>query len=368
MSQAAIVHVAAQPQGVLSTVDGAVFTECTRLLSENAALYRENHSLQQQIAELTQSRADVAATNRELADVRLRLETATATIQRLENEKAGLTRELEGLRAEHAKWFRPLVASIRKPITTGSPSAADFRHCVSGWNRVIALTGKGWFYSDAIPLKCTDEWELRGWFRFTGRPDMVHYLALDCYTDMECLSDNQITARSVTRVSGTEAVLAEDCKSGDRVLKLKGESVASWPSQVTMDIISGRNYQCIAFGPDNLPNFNLSSDISQCRMNGNILEVELYAALEQAWMAGTAVRMHKSTASFVYGHLDVIGSTWQEIVMNHSSHPLRPGTNSVKILILCCHTLNSNRGYDPPPHSLKGNSLSIRNLRWEKHP
>jgi hypothetical protein len=88
----------------------------------------------------------------------------------------------------------------------------------------------------------------------------------------------------------------------------------------------------------------MSPDIKQCRMNGDILEVELYSGLKQGWVSGTAVRMHTGGAKFVYGYGGVIGNTWQEIVMNHNRHPLRSGTNSVKIVIRCCSDLKEQNG------------------------
>jgi hypothetical protein len=227
-----IVRDDAQSNGINAAVDGPVCEECARLVLENGILARENQRLQQNDAELIQLRVDCAIANRELADIRARLEAATATIQRLENEKDGLIRELDGLRTDQLKWFRPLAVSIREPIITVSPSSPDFSLCVSGWNRMIVLNGRGDFSSEVIPLTCSDEWELRGWFRFTGRPDMFHYIALDCYTDTEGRSENRITDRCVMRVGETEAVLAADCNSGDRILKLRGASVASWPSKL----------------------------------------------------------------------------------------------------------------------------------------
>jgi hypothetical protein len=315
-----------------------------------------------------QLQADSAAINRKLSDLCVRLDTAIASVERLESENTILSRELESLRSEQSQWFPPFSASVPAPLVAISPGSPDFGRCVVGWNRVISLTGQGSFSSDPIPLTCNDEWELRGWFQFTGPADMIHYLGLDCYTDRECRSENRITDRSVMQVSDTEAVLAEDCKPGDQILKLRGESVASWPSKLKMEFPSRRNFQCIAFGRNSLPNFNLSPCICRCRVKGDVLEVELYSGMSDGWEAGTEVRMHTGGPSFVFGHRSVIGSEWQEIAMNHWQHPLRAGTKSVKILVLCCYGSNGISDEELSREEMAEGTLNVRCLRWEKRP
>jgi hypothetical protein len=198
--------------------------------NENAARLREIIELQQRMNDLRQeavrSHADADNANRELLEARRQLEEMARQLHTAERENAKLKEELDPLRREQSRWCRPLLTALRTPISTDSSAAPDFRHCVSQWNGVLELTAKGDYFSDAIPLTCDDHWELRGWFQFTGRPDMVHYLGLDCYTDTDGHPGNRVTIHSVNRVAGTEAILVEGCQRGDRILRVRGNTVA----------------------------------------------------------------------------------------------------------------------------------------------
>jgi polyhydroxyalkanoate synthesis regulator phasin len=336
---------------------------------ENSQLLREMLNLQRRINELTQeltrSQSDASILKREIEDLRRQFETASKTIQTLETEKAGLTREVALLREDRAKWNRPLAVSVRESLKTSS--GEDFGRCVAGWNTVLELTARGTFVSDAIPMTCSDRWELCGWFQNVGRPDMIHYVGLECYADTEGRPASQIRDVTVNRIADTEAVLAEACQPGDLVLKVKGASVQSWHSKLRVYQSSGRNYQCVAFGPDVLPNFNVSGYIRQCQMKGDVLEVELYEGINDMRTAGTPVRMHTAGANYVYGHSGVFPNGWSEVVMSSEKHRLRPGTNSVKVIILHCNCSTSAPGYGLPAGAT-GSSLKIRNLRGEKLP
>jgi hypothetical protein len=49
------------------------------------------------------------------------------------------------------------------------------------------------------------------------------YLGIDGYTDTEGRKENQIKDRGAMLVGVTESVVAEDCKIGDQLMKLKDE-------------------------------------------------------------------------------------------------------------------------------------------------
>jgi regulator of replication initiation timing len=335
------------------------------LCRELLALHRQNTEF---VLECARLRTEVTLLNRDLADARSQLEKekhqaakSAATIQKREQEKADLAKQLAPFREERAKWFHPIAVAMRDPISTASPDALDFRQCLSAWNRVLELTARGWFRSDAIPLTCRDRWELRGSFQFFEHAGMVHYIGLECYADAEGSPEKQITEQRANRVSGTEAVLAEDCKVGDRVLKLKNASSYTWSSNIKLNS-DGSSYQCVAFGPDRVPNFDLSPDITKHAHDYNGCKVELASGMDRAWKAGTPVRMHTGIGAGTFCHSDVIGNQWQEIGMTHETLPLKTGTRSVKVAVGCCWT-QKDTGSSPPRTVLSGNSLRIRHLR-----
>jgi hypothetical protein len=203
--------------------------------------------------------------------------------------------------------------------------------------------------------------------KFTGRPDIMHYIGLDCYTDREGQAEQRISDDAVMQLSGTEAVLAAPCKVGDTVLKVRGESIAGWSSKLRASASTGRNCQRIAFGPDKLPNFQTSPCIHQVKMGDGILEVELYEGMSIARDAGTPVRMHTTGGTYVYGHGNTIPAEWTEFKMDHKSQPLRAGTNSVRIVLLYCYSWSGDPiPRRPPADATKGCSLQLRGLRWEK--
>jgi hypothetical protein len=304
--------------------------------------------------------AEVFRLNQEVAEARDQNALATARIAFLESEKAALVQEQN-------RWFRTLAVAVSRPLTAAASRIEDFRRAVNLWNTILEITGpRCSFHSDPIPVTCNSTWELHGSKQFTGPQNIVHYIGLDCFTDSEGTISTRVTDLSVNRVDATDAQLAEPCKVGDKVLKLKGDSVSSWPSKLKVYAPSGRNYQCVAFGPDKLPNFQLSPCISRCQMNDNVLEVELYEGVRHELSAGTAARMHIGGGAYVYGHGGVISDTWSEFKMNQKTHPLRVGTHSVRIVVLYCHSVQG----DPMVRSVSaasaiGCSLKLRNFHWE---
>jgi hypothetical protein len=304
----------------------------------------------------------------------LELERLNQEVARLRADKdalvianATLQQDLESARAQQKRSSRPLAVSMTEPFSITASRQEDFRRAVNAWNTIIELTGpRGEFLSDVLPATCDSSWELHGWIKFTGRPDWRHYIGLRCFTDTQGLPENEITMMSVYTVAETEAVLAEPCQKNDTVLRMKGESVSSWPSKLKARVPTGEQchyLETVAFGGNILPNFMTSPAIRQWQMKDDILEVELEAGMDGYWSAGTAVRMHRDGLRQVYGHSAPIENKWTEFKMNHTTHGLRPGTNSVRIMVYYCNMLMGGWSAGLPDTS--GCSLQIRDLRWE---
>jgi hypothetical protein len=278
---------------------------------------------------------------------RLRPELGAA-LQRI----ATLERENAALKQDQANYGRSLAVALSQPLRIPSP-VQDFCRCVVGWNTTCELPA-GEYFSELIPLSCFDHWELSGEFQYAGRPDMRHIFGLDCYTDLEGKPENRIKPDYINVVKDTEAVLATQCNVNDRILKVKSASrweLASWGRPPFV-------IDSVAFGPNNLPNFNLSPLIASVEMK-DLMEMELTKEMKQAWPAGAAL---VADPTFVYGHAAPIPHEWKEIKMTDETHKLRPGTNSVKIYV--CYDWCVNSELDPPVDKT-GCVLRIRNLFWE---
>jgi hypothetical protein len=264
-------------------------------------------------------------------------------IARLELENAALGQRIARLEEENAHfratttWFRPLSVALAQSFSDLTQNG--FHHCLTGWNTTLELPGeKKTYKSDPIPVTVADRWILCGKFLYTGRPDMMNYVGLDCFID--CEGQRQIGRHHVTCVTGTDAVLAEDCKPNTRVVKVRG--AASWPEKFTKWRTS-QSTECVAFGPNVLPNFNTSSRIHKWVQNGDILEIELTENMCQLWPAGTPVRLHRRGATYIYGLNGCFRNTWMELEMKHDTHRLHVGTNSVRIIVMTCQELQNWR-------------------------
>ncbi|MFA6104844.1 MAG: hypothetical protein WCV67_20695 [Victivallaceae bacterium] len=110
-------------------------------------------------------------------------------------------------------------------------------------------------------------------------------------------SDNVWIAPSqVNAVAGTDAELAEPCKPEDKVIKIKGGK--GWEQG---------QYYFIAFNTDNsgsysdLPNSALSSmGFARVENKGDVTEITLNDSCGKEFPAGTKVRVHRDSATFMY--------------------------------------------------------------------
>jgi hypothetical protein len=295
------------------------------------------------VAEIDRLRADQAKSDSDMT--RLNCE-----ITHLREIETNSKREIEDLKGQNTRPIPRSELSLALSQPVQYREMTDFIRCLGGWNTTLEFTeGRHGCYSDAIPLTSADHWELRGWFQFIGLPGMTHYVGLDCLSS----SGEPIRMQHYVVVGETEAELAEACNVNDRVLKVR--KGLSWPSKLTPHLAPWMHTESVAFGPNELPNFNISSTISECRANGDIMEVELTEALTSSWPEGTAVRLQRAGGTYHYCYAGPIPSTWTEMTMSDRTHPLRPGTHSVKIIVLVNH-------YGPQP---TGCSFRIRHLQWK---
>jgi hypothetical protein len=300
------------------------------------------------VAEIDRLRADQAKSGSDVT-------TMTREVTHLREIETNSKREIEDLKRQNTRLIprSALSLALSRPIQYREMS--DFIHCLAGWNATLEFTEcRDICFSDAFPLTNEDHWELRGWFQFIGRPGIYQYVGLHCLA----ASGQGIHLRHFRVVGETEAELAEACEVNDSVLKVRNG--LSWPSKVLPHAPCVHN-ENVAFGPNELPNFNISSWIREIHVKNDVIEVELTEPITQSWPKGTAVRLHREGGTYHYCHGAPISSEWTEIIMNDRTHPLRPGTRSVKIIALVDHYDNKTGKYCADP---TGCTFRMKQLQW----
>jgi hypothetical protein len=340
--------------------------ELNSLRIEKAVLLRELEIRENQIKELTEERqrSTTEAKNSTAELVRLREDCARseAEIGRLREVQDKSEREINELKARNASLAPMSALSIALLQPLQFTDESDFTHALAAWNSTLEFKDCcPCVFSDPIPVTNADRWVLCGEFQFVGPPGIIHFVGLDCYAARDANPATRIFPPHYFVVPDTEAELAEACSVGDQVLKVR--KADAWPSKLTPAGPLAK-LENIAFGVNELPNFNISSPIRECRVRNGIGEVVLTQAISRAWPAGTAMRLHRDGATYLYGYASTLPSKWTEVKMTNQTHPLRPGTNSVKVFILVCHYLRG-ASHNPDP---AGCSLRIRRLHWEVNP
>jgi len=136
----------------------------------------------------------------------------------------------------------------------------------------------------------------------------------------------EILPAHVTVMPNTDTELAEDAKAGDTAVKLK--NAAAWKA-------FDRRW-CIAFGAagdgSDLPNREISPLLKE--INGN--EAILNQALTKNYPAGTKVRAHRTGDTYLYRAANAapLKPQWETFSGTIQASDLRPGTKSVRIVIL----------------------------------
>jgi len=192
---------------------------------------------------------------------------------------------------------------------------------IDGWGNIEELsnTAKEGDYAfifhefvmsgDLIPVDPQAQYELSGYFLSEG-PEVNIYFGFECYD-----ADKKIiTSQSVTAIPRTETKLSEAASKGSSVLKI--ENAQEWVMEE-----STPESGIVAFDVDDsgaysdLPNFNLSAaGIKAIRQVGGHWEVELAKPLPADFAAGTKVRQHKASGSYLYvaGKIPV-GNDWKKL-------------------------------------------------------
>jgi hypothetical protein len=192
---------------------------------------------------------------------------------------------------------------------------------IDGWGKIEELsnTAKEGEYAfiihefvmsgDLIPVDPQAQYELSAYFLSEG-PEVIIYFGFECYDADKKL----ITSQSVTAIPRTETKLSEAASKGSSVLKI--ENGQEWVMEE-----STPEFGFVAFDVDDsgaysdLPNSNLSAaGIKAIRQVGGYWEVELAKPLPADFAAGTKVRQHKASGSYLYvaGKIPV-GNSWKKL-------------------------------------------------------
>lgn len=158
----------------------------------------------------------------------------------------------------------------------------------------ILLKGSGLIFSKGtIAIDPSKTYQVSGSFKAVpGSKEGRFYLGVQPLN-----SDNVwISPSKVNAVAGTDTELAEPCNPEDKVIKIKGGK--GWEQ--------GQHY-FIAFNTDNsgsysdLPNSTLSPmGFTKVENKGDVTEVTLRDSCGKEFPAGTKVRMHRDSATFMY--------------------------------------------------------------------
>jgi hypothetical protein len=180
-----------------------------------------------------------------IAVVHCQMETKTVMIRRLENERVELLRASSHSHSHSHSQFGSRSGSLRRvPLLC---DRMEYDCCTVGilFPALFRWLAKIMFRCNILPRH-----RLSHRYRRTG--------------------ENRFRDLCVNRLSGT----------GDRLVKLKGDSLQSLESKLRVCPLSGHTNQCIAFRPNTLQNFNLPDGIKQPTMNGDVCEMGFYSPLK----------------------------------------------------------------------------------------
>ena len=197
--------------------------------------------------------------------------------------------------------FFPMVLAAQNLVKNGDAEAG-----LSDWDDEVQLvaenprSGKNCFQtlvtdvlnSGLIPVDTSKKYRISGWFRSADDKKTVFYLGLVPFD----ADKKQIQCFSVNAVTGSETELAEACKAGDTVLKVKNAS--GW--------LIRNKYDHIAFETDNsgaygdLPNSRITSPIVKVEQKDNLWEVTLEKPCGKAYSTNTPVRIQRDGATYMY--------------------------------------------------------------------
>ena len=184
------------------------------------------------------------------------------------------------------------------------------------------MTGASVMSSDLIPIEKLKNYKISGSFKNTlGVPVTLLFGVASFDSNKKAIS-----TVSVSAVSGTDTVLAEDCAPEDKIIKVKDAS--AWKT-------SGDSTVVFETDPElkDIPNHNFAmAHIESIIKNGDIWEIKLKGSCGQDYQAGTAVRQHYDGNTFVYVVISEIGanSEWTKIegtIKKQKSKKITPPNN-----------------------------------------
>ncbi len=199
----------------------------------------------------------------------------------------------------------------------------------------IRFTGKNMFFSRGkLEIDPSKSYEVS----FRVRAAEGAKTPGNCYIGIKCFnaSGREIPITHVNALAGTETELAAPAKRGDLVLKVKDAS--KWTAR----------YAHAAFNVkkdlSDLPNPDISPSITKIEKKGQVWELTLKTPLSKDYPAGTAVRRHADSNTFIYvcGNL-VPGKEWKNFSFTFSGlakseaanakGKFRAGTKSVQFVV-----------------------------------
>lgn len=223
-------------------------------------------------------------------------------------------------------------AGFAKVVSEGAHSG---KHCFSVAGSAQVLS------KEFIPIDTSKTYVVTGWFKSTGKAPSHVYLGVAPFDEKK----QPIRPYHVFCIAGTETTLAEACKPEDTVLKIANG--AKWKTVP---------YACVAFDVDDsgqlkdLPNRNLSNTavpgfgVENVEDKGGYWAVQLKTKCGRAYPAGTKVREHISSATYIYSAASrkPVPLAWTEFKgqikgVAKGDLPMNqwwPGTKYAKLLIL----------------------------------
>lgn len=205
-------------------------------------------------------------------------------------------------------------------------------------DKVFEIKGYANYRSAAtLAIDPNKTYKLTGEFMANGKSPSVLYFGFITLNDKK----QSIYSEQIFAVPGTETVLAEDVKAGDKEIKLK--DCSKWKFK------GGHVAFNIKDDLSDLPNKNISPSIKSYVKTGDVYTVTLASPIRKAYAKGTAVRQHRAAGTYLYSATAgrKLTNQWQTFsaTVNGVSPKENPvaskkfwyTTKNVKILILGNH-------------------------------
>lgn len=159
--------------------------------------------------------------------------------------------------------------------------------------------------TEVIPVDGTKTYKYSGWFKSADDKKPKLYLALMPLDGNKV----QICSQNTNAIVGTETELAEACKPGDTVLKVKDAS--KWKLADKIDLIAFN----VLDDCKDLPNRNNSPIVSKAEKKNNVWELTLASPCGVEYQTGTKIRQHRYASGYMYpaALADFQAKDWKEL-------------------------------------------------------